>query len=150
MQLPLRWNTEICTTEVQSTGCKRYQICLECLGIYFPLLSLPPCIGRTSFLSNPHLLSLYYPSPSWRANRYQVEPLNDRFVFCFSAGDKISSKLELFYGNEMIFLKWNFVSATAEVLFGPCWVDTDAECFFVSWELWWLKLKEVKREGQVF
>lgn len=33
MQLLLWWNTEICTSEVPSAGCKGYQICLECLGI---------------------------------------------------------------------------------------------------------------------
>lgn len=51
MQLPLWWNTEKCTTEVQSAGCKGYQICLECLGIctFFPLLSLPHLLGGLLF-----------------------------------------------------------------------------------------------------
>lgn len=114
MQLPLQWNTEICTTEMQSAGCKGYQICLECLGIctFFPLFSLPPFIGRIPFLPNPHSLASSPLSFSLLKSRHWVKPLNDRFGFCFLAGN-ISSKLELFHENNSFFLM--------KFCFSRCW-----------------------------
>lgn len=121
-------------------------------NLYFlPFAFIAPFIGRTSFLANPHLLSLHYLSPSWGANRHRVKPLNDRFGFCFSAGNIIASKLELFYGNKTYnFFKWNFVSATVEVPFGPCWVDTDAECLFHENSDDWYHIKKLKGKDNFF